>query len=362
MAKFEEFRRMSGRMIRLLGMWAILLIIGSLLLEVAARYFLPDWAPVANDRNFWDYDPELGWSGVPNAKGRQEYIDFSVDVSINSAGLRDSEYSIERVPGKKRMLLLADSFGWGFGVEQDEIFTERIEARRDDWEIINGSVSGFGTDQEYLYYVNRGHRYRPDVVFLLFHGGNDFTNSAHSVQYWHYKPLFLLTDDGLELSAVPVPEMSWRQRLANYVAGNTYFFRMASGVFVRWLAPTGEGSASAEKETVLRENHGSSRALEVEERIVRLLLALNEAVQENGGRLVVMRSFDERNVFEDPRLKSSGIDFIDLANVFADATEPTTFEHDTHWTPAGHAIVADFVEGQLTEIGVFVSGVDDDRP
>lgn len=264
------------------------------------------------------------------------------------------------------MLLMGDSFGWGFGVEQDEIFIEQIEARNEGWEIINASVSGYGTDQEYLYYVERGHRYQPDVVMLLFHAGNDFTNSASATQYWHNKPLFLLRGEELELSSVPVPGISLPQRLASYISANTYFLRMASSLVMKWRAAftsapsvleTG-APASGVSGKISQESDGVSRPLEAEERIVRLMLALNRAVREDGGRLVVIGTPTRNEVFHDARFLDSGIHFFSLSNIFRDVEERVVFEHDSHWNAAGHSILADDVERELREIGIFESEED----
>lgn len=359
-------RKVLGQIVFL----AFIAVVSLAFVEIGSRFLFPAWAPVSGDRNFWRYDSQLGWSGVPNAKGRMQSLDFSVGVSVNSDGLRDFEYPVERVAGKKRMLLLGDSFGWGFGVEQDKIFVEQIEARNEDWEIINASVSGYGTDQEYLYYVKRGHRYQPDVVMLLFHAGNDFTNSSSATQYWHNKPLFLLSGEELELSGVPVPGMSPSQRLANYISANTYFLRMASSVFMQWRAASSLEPAVLEKGPpakgasgkISQKSDDASRPLEAEERIVRLLLALDRAVREDGGRMVVVRTPDQNEIFRDPRLRASRIDFFSLSNIFRGAAERTTFEHDSHWTAAGHSIVADAVETRLREIGIFDSQGESQSP
>src|SRR4030095_12115366 len=102
--------------------------------------------------------------------------EFSVEVSINSHGQRDDEYPVERT-GKRRMFVLGDSLGWGFGVELHERFSERMEDIHPDWEIINASVSGYSTDQELLYLQHQGMVFAPDVVLLLFHP-NDFEGNV----------------------------------------------------------------------------------------------------------------------------------------------------------------------------------------
>ena len=126
--------------------------------EISARMFFPEWAPTREERvKFWIHSELLGWEHTPNQQGRFNHRDFSVDVAINSHGMRDDEYSIERTD-KKRMLVLGDSFGWGFGVEHQERFSEMLEKKHRNWEIINASVSGYGTDQQYLFLREKGMR------------------------------------------------------------------------------------------------------------------------------------------------------------------------------------------------------------
>ena len=329
-------------------------------MEVGSRFLFPEWAPISSDRNFWAYDPLLGWSGVPFSKGRMEYLDFDVDVAISSAGLRDSEYPVARVPGKKRMLVLGDSFGWGFGVEKDEIWLEQIEIENQDWEVINASVSGYGTDQEYLYYLTRGRRYKPDVVLLLFYGGNDVTNSSSSSQYWHNKPLFVLSDEGgIDLTGVPVPPLTVTQEVANFVSSHTYFLRMASSlVRARGAAleglqkPSEEGLTKGSFEKISQGAKGQNLS-DNEERVVRLILALREVVQEDGAQLVVAYTPGKTKIFEEPRLLDAGLNLFSLADVFNGIQEPVIFEHDSHWNPLGHKIVGEKIHDHLRRIGVF---------
>ena len=70
-------------------------LVGLLMLELGSRLFTPQWAPRDADRNFWAYDETLGWAHSPNQRGTFRHPDFAVDVSINSDGMRDREYSIE---------------------------------------------------------------------------------------------------------------------------------------------------------------------------------------------------------------------------------------------------------------------------
>ena len=69
--------------------------------------------------------------------------------------------------------------------------------------VINSGVSGWGTDQEYLFLKREGFKYSPDVVVLAFLIVNDIRNNSVSIQYGMHKPVFL--DRELNLANVPVP-------------------------------------------------------------------------------------------------------------------------------------------------------------
>ncbi len=71
-------------------------------------------------------------------------------------------------------------------------------------EVLNTGVSGWGTDQQYLYFKSEGHLYQPDVVVLAFYVLNDFLEIMVSRQHGHNKPFF--RDLELTRAGVPVPK------------------------------------------------------------------------------------------------------------------------------------------------------------
>ena len=140
------------------------------------------------------FDPELGWRNIPNWNASTA----GKKLVINSKGLRDREYPYEKPPGTRRLLVLGDSFTWGYGVENDAIFTEVLERRfakdGEPWEVINSGVSGWGTDQEFLWFKREGVKYQPDLVLVAFYILNDPYNNIGTVQYSLGKPVFLNTN------------------------------------------------------------------------------------------------------------------------------------------------------------------------
>lgn len=334
---FQRHPRLTLTMIVVVGLVVVLS-----LAELFARVLLPQWAPITGERvTYWRYDATLGWAHEPGHYGRLKHPDFDIDVRINSHGMRDDEYPVERT-GRRRMMVLGDSFGWGFGVEHRERFSEIIERRRPGWEVINASVSGYGTDQELLYLREQGLEFRPDVVLLLFHE-NDFENNARSVEYWYPKPRFVLGDDGLELRNTPVPESTFKQRCNRFFYGRTYVLGRiyaAVGALTRELRrPNWSGGGTA------TDDGGEITAA--------ILAAMSDDCRHAGARLVIASVPGSALLPE--RLgaiaETIGAPYLPLDAAFGDAE--VTFEHDGHWTSQGHEIAAGAIESFLESVGVF---------
>ena len=204
------------------GLAAASFLIAILLLEIGARVFSPDSAPATVSlASFYRYDELLGWAQVPDQRGRLRARDFNVSVVTDSSGLRDNETTVERAAGRHRMLVLGDSYGWGWGVERSDRFSEILETRLSGWEVINASVPGYSTDQQLLYLQQLGLRYEPDVVLLLFYG-NDHRGNLSDTQYGYNKPFFTLENESLVAHNIPVPPDSMLQRAGRYIYAQTF--------------------------------------------------------------------------------------------------------------------------------------------
>jgi hypothetical protein len=148
------------------------------------------------------YDEKLGWRNPPNLIGRS----FEKPLRINARGLRDRDHPYAKPSGTQRILVLGDSYTWGFDVADSEVFSEILEENLragQPVEVINTGVSGWGTDQEYLFFMDEGVKYDPDLVVLAFYVLNDFNENTVSQQHGHNKPFF--RDTALGLAGVPVP-------------------------------------------------------------------------------------------------------------------------------------------------------------
>jgi hypothetical protein len=144
------------------------IVVACALLEIALRALRVETAAHHAIGGFTLYDPVLGWRLAPARARVFQGAHFAVRIAHNAEGLRDRHYPYEREPGRRRILVLGDSFVWCWGVEQSECFTELLEAALGGTDVINAGVPGWSTAQEMLWYEREGRRYRPDLVLLVF--------------------------------------------------------------------------------------------------------------------------------------------------------------------------------------------------
>jgi len=174
------------------------------------------------------YHPIMGWSNVPNLEGQTKLWNKSDGIVYrkhNNKGMRCSkEITYEKPPGVKRIILIGDSFFWGFGVSNSEVVSEVLQQMvGNKIEIINGAVTGYGTDQELLWLINEGIKYKPDLVICGFFPANDLEDITASLRHGHPKPYYTLENGSLSLNNVPVPDL--RELRTKYLDNPDSYFK-----------------------------------------------------------------------------------------------------------------------------------------
>jgi hypothetical protein len=330
-------------------------IIMIILIEFTGRLFIPGLNPSTDKRAmFWIYDELLGWANKPNQRGRYTTRDFSVEVTNNSHGMRDKEYPIERT-GKRRMLVLGDSFGWGFGVEQNERFSEIIENAHPEWEIINASVIGYSTDQEFLFLKKKGMDFKPDVVLFLFYD-NDFDQNIESeCRYWYFKPIFVVDHGQLKLQNSPVPKTTIKQKLKRFFFERTLLgktlYKGKNNISILWsLMERKIGFSDKNSKDIQQKEYDVT---------FHLIKATNELCKSNGSLFVLVSYLAEEDENTEKRTslqrvcEDEKIPYLQLDKYFkATRSSIITFPHDKHWNTKGHKIVAEAIDNFLWKSGM----------
>ncbi len=94
------------------------------------------------------FDPLLGWSYIPHKKS---VGDYGVSYVFNSEGYRVASRDTSTSWKKPIILIVGDSLLFGHGIEFQDTFGYKLEQTlQHEYDVLNFSVQGFGTDQIYL--------------------------------------------------------------------------------------------------------------------------------------------------------------------------------------------------------------------
>ena len=169
--------------------------------EIIARILMKNYYILDEMNLTYRYDEEIGWFPIENSS-KQYTGTRLIHVQHNQSGFRDIEHGPKK---KKRMVFLGDSFVWGYDVEYGERFTELLQERLPDWEIINMGISGYSTDQELLLIEKWFDNYKPDIVFVIV-CDNDSLGNRSNKMHRYYKPYFTYVENKRIKHGIPVPK------------------------------------------------------------------------------------------------------------------------------------------------------------
>jgi hypothetical protein len=266
------------------------------------------------------YDAELGWAGIPDAASPFTGS-RTIDVRNNSLGLRDIEPD---AVARSRVLIIGDSFVWGYDVEADERFTELLRRELPGAQIVNAGVLGYGTDQEYLLLKRISSALKPNAVVLIFTNQNDRSeNRVNMNDGGYYKPYLVRAPDGAwRFAGQPVPLSRQVYFGDNAVVRHVWLARAAVTGFVGLAHP----------------------GIKVPDPTEHLIDMMRELVEARGAKFLVGQQYHEEGL--DTFLRARGIP----STAFDGAA---TYPSDgSHWTPAGHAVVATRLLSLLAVAGI----------
>jgi lysophospholipase L1-like esterase len=266
------------------------------------------------------YDPTLGW--LPTANSAATFVGSrTIQVSHNSLGLRDIEH--DRTP-KPTIMFVGDSFVWGYDVEADDRFTELLRPRLPAFRVVNAGIMGYGTDQEYLLLQRLWSKVDPDVVVLMFCVTNDRADNSSNARYdGYFKPYLAQTPDGeWQFQGLPVPKSRHAYFQNDWLAHNSWVARVAVSLDVLLRHP----------------------AITVPDPTEHLVGMMHDLVAAHGAKFLVGLQGHEPQL--EAYLEAQSIPYITFEGADAYAGD------GDHWTPKGHALVADRLMSLLAQTGV----------
>ena len=362
----------------------ISLFISLLLGEMVLRLISPKEHPNQHQL-FCEYDPVLGWRKIPNKKGRHITSEYNVEEKMNSLGLRGPEHPFEKDSGEFRILFLGDSYTEGYMVEHDELFMEVLKDSLDkncdslSYEVINAGTGGYSTDQELLFFENTGHRFSPDLTVLMFCTNDPWYNAQPL--YWRgFKPQYVLEDDSLKLTNVPVPTIADQSlffKIKDWSLRNLQLAKRIKGLKDNLTYKSNKKSIPVEWKVL--EKNASAEINNAWQITAALLQQLNNKTAAEGSDLVVFYIPEKIEIYEDawekllqtyaldPHYFDAGqpskrltaicenleIPLINPKKYFLEYAKSNSdqklyFEKDWHWNKTGNALVGEVL---FREIG-----------
>jgi len=144
-----------------------------------------------------------GWSPQPNVSGVW-MTEGKALIENNREGFRDRDHALAKPAGTLRIAVLGDSMSEALAVDRKDAFWSVLEdrlaaCRGGPVEVLNFSVSGYGTAQELLTLRRNALKYSPDIVLLAFFTGNDVWNNERALDGHEDRVYFTLQDGKLVL-------------------------------------------------------------------------------------------------------------------------------------------------------------------
>jgi len=317
----------------------------------------------------------------PNARGRHTTDEFNVEVHINAQGHRGPDFDLDKRDAY-RILVVGDSFTFGWGVGNHETFSARLQERlgaspsERRIEVVNaGWASCYYPDTYYLYLKRIGLDIDPDLVIVGFFIGNDVDHDKVRENVW------TATDENGLPTKIESPHveiengyrvLKVRPRRYRYpVLRNSHLFQAIADLnrsmrtkrgmyFNHWIY----------------RDHYEDRTIEAVDNVQRLFLAMADLTADKDAELLVVMipareqlhpeeyPFADYPFMQDLDLEkpqrvfaeffsSSGIRYLDLLPAMKTERRERDlyFPIDGHWNRHGHEVAADRIAEALVEGG-----------
>ena len=296
---------------------------------------------------------------IPNASYWHDTPDVHVQYRINSQGMRaDREYPLQAPPLTCRVAVFGDSFFMGYEVSLEDTYAAQLEAllRAQGFsvEVLNFSVSGFGTAEMLRTYEGFARNFGPNIVVFEWHHTDPDDNLRSG--------LYRLENDEIRpgkatyLPAVKTQDFLMRFALFRLASDHSHlytFLRESAATFAkRTLAARGR-KASGETRDVEPGTFVPGGAIKRSGRLSAALLIHTQRLLEHEGRdfyLVEIPRSSGRTQFHSPAealpdATRAQLKIVSPMAVFKKVASPTVQLYygrgPGHLTPLGNRLVAE---------------------
>jgi len=296
-------------------------------------------------------DPDIGWTVRANASSLHQHIakDFSVTVHTDERGFRKGEIFF---PNRKNLLILGDSFTFGFGVEDNQTYPYYLSENLPRYNVLNaGFTSGMSLDTQYLYLKKHFKEINASLVIIQMFPGNDFFDIRSN----EWLPSNAKVPEKVITSLDVGPDYNLYKRRASFVFKIGLFFQRHSYLFnFFWekryfFEKFFNGYDYVDAETMQRTEMliKAVKNLSVENKIpiVFVIVPITKVKQSKimlEGNLQDLKKMLERNNFS----------YLYMEDLFNYSIDQIHFKHDGHYNSFGNKLIAKDIEVYLSNLSI----------
>lgn len=121
-----------------------------------------------------------------NISGKSDTLGGKIyHIESNSKGLREDEFNKTPPEDTYRILVVGDSFTFGWGLKRSDRYTELLEKRLNKdysqkYQIVNAGIPGWGLKDYYKFIEHRGLDYNPDMIVVGLVGNDFISHKMHT--------------------------------------------------------------------------------------------------------------------------------------------------------------------------------------
>lgn len=365
----------------------MLLLAASLLFScVVIEYLLPQLHIQGIDRHvflhnmpivqyiYGVYHPVLGYTLKPNINSAhisyKSYTDYT--FRTNKDGFRGSDW--DHSNNRKNIVVLGDSFAFGWGVEEHEMFSSLLENRMratdPSYQVLNIAQSGFFLDQIINTFELFGKQFDPVLIIYLY---------CHNDPYQHPSEengRFNITSFRTNISKADWEDEARRNNVAVWRAERFWKGRNLYAFYKNYLGPAfmveKESPRRAWKErytfsykdlSVPTPPFGPLERDTVAQRYV--WYCLNQLNEKSGNKpLILMDTADkmvlhlpdrlnaDRWILRDFARQHGNVFFVDFESELRLRNDgvPRFLSVDDHWNPEGHRLASDMLGDMVNQM------------
>ena len=342
-------------------------------------------------------DPILSHVFKPKTEGYHYGPEFKTFYKINSLGMRDREYTFKKPRGAYRILMMGDSYTEGWGVNIEDTYCKKLESLLNNnnknrrYEAINAGIMSISAIRQYLELKQKLIYLESDLVI------SQFDLCDISEDYENMQERAILDASGLPL-AIPHHDFlsgeAYREKkgtIKRFLHNRSAFYIFASSQFKKGLRKIRQKLKLLKREEKKPLNFfvlGDPRtdqffmfrpqSLEHTKTLdkywscsKRYLKAMKVLCSEKGAKFMIFLTpvalqvspdewtdgrnvwgFDNKQIYDNPYLRlkiqkfaeKENILFLDpLSNLQKDKANSLYFRYDGHFTPEGHAHLAEAI-------------------